>query len=64
MLRPLGCLLLVLVLGMPRVHAEEPLPVNLRWVEAALADAGENRAELERVLTHFAGDERKLAAAR
>lgn len=39
-------------------------PVTDAHVTAALAEAGANRAELERVLDHFAKDPQKLIAAR
>jgi len=51
--------LVVLALFCAAAAAGEPPEV-----EAALAKAGANRAELERVLAHYAGDAEKLAAAR
>lgn len=43
--------------------AEQP-PVDTDYLAQALDAAGENRAELERVLAHFAADPRKQKAAR
>ncbi len=57
-------LLIVLPLALPQ-NAPPPL-VQDAHVEQALAEAGQNRAELERVITHFekGGDGQKLTAAR
>ncbi|MDJ0523508.1 MAG: transglutaminase domain-containing protein [Planctomycetota bacterium] len=65
MLRSFACLLLALSLLVPSAQAEDVAPLTEeRWVQAALEEAGENRAELEQVLTHFAKDPRRLEAAR
>ena len=57
-------LLFVLPLALPQ-NAPPPL-VQDAHVEQALAEAGQNRTELERVITHFekGGDGQKLLAAR
>jgi len=53
----------LLLLAVPAT-AEEAITIPDAWVEASLEAAGDNRAELEEVLAHYADDPQKLVAAR